>query len=354
MINTVKSIKLSVYFIFFLLVIHIIYNFIKRTLSKPQILGFQINGIGNGHLTQAETIYKILIKNYKIPIVIIYGRKTGYDNIFSQSKVIYYEISSTNESINHMNLLKAIKDITKKKNTYKYENEYQINKWFNFYMVDLYNSKTKQINIASQFSVNNIKNHLLVYLTKLLTNTIIVSIHLPSKHSKYVIPPLINLKKLERKNINKKLLLSYSVSGREFPKRLNYVAKQNLSYQFKYFTNTNIKEELSKNITIYKPDKIKFYKYLEICGGVLCTSGNELVIECIFNKIPCAIMPCSNKQFEQIHNMEKYVKNLNYCDYFHDSLDLEYLINKNMKDKYLDLMCSLKDRDKKILKLVHI
>ena len=65
---------------------------------KKQILGFQINGIGNGHLTQAETVYDILIKKYTIPVVIIYGKKDGYDSIFYQSKVIYHKFNSTNES----------------------------------------------------------------------------------------------------------------------------------------------------------------------------------------------------------------------------------------------------------------
>ena len=65
-------------------------------------------------------------------------------------------------------------------------------------------------------------------------------------------------------------------------------------------------------------------------------------------------MPCSIKHFEQVNNIKKYVNNLKYCDYFSDSLDLEYLLNKNMKESSLNLTDSLKNRDEKILKLCNI
>ena len=35
----------------------------KRSINKSKVLGFQICGIGNGHLTQALTVYNILIKD---------------------------------------------------------------------------------------------------------------------------------------------------------------------------------------------------------------------------------------------------------------------------------------------------
>ena len=78
---------------------------------KKYICGFQVNGIGNGHLTQAKTIYTILIKKYKIPIVIIYGRNNGYDNVFFQSKVVYHDSFTTQESINDMKIIPVLKDI---------------------------------------------------------------------------------------------------------------------------------------------------------------------------------------------------------------------------------------------------
>lgn len=352
---TKNNLFLIIFLILLIFYFSILINIFKPyQMSQPQILGFQINGIGNGHLTQALTVYKVLIKKYKIPIVIIYGRNEGYDNVFSQSRVIYQKIYTTQESINDMKLLRTLKDIVKIKPSRKYENEYGVNKWFNFFVSDFFNFRTKQIQIANQFSVDNIMNDILINTTKFLSNCVSVSIHLPSKHSKYTIPPLINLIKINRNNINKKLLLAYSVSGQDFPKKLECIAKQNPTYQIKYFTNTKIEIKLSKNITIYKPDKLDFYKYLQICGAVLSTSGDTLPCECAFNSIPSAIMPCSKKHYEQVYNIKKYVKNLKYSELLTDSLDLEYLINKNMKESNLNIIKSLKNRNNQILNLCNI
>ena len=320
---------------------------------KKQILGFQINGIGNGHLTQAQTVYDVLIKKYKIPVVIIYGRNEGYDSIFYQSKVFYHKINSTNESTNNMDIIKIIKDVIMIKPTRKYENEYKINKWFNFFVSDFLNYRTKQICIAPQFSLNDIKIYIILKLSKLLCHNEIISIHTPSPHTKHIVPPLINQEFINR-YIDKKTILAYSVSGNNFPKTLMKISKKYPDYKFKYFTNTKIKSKLSKNITIYKPDKINFKKYLSICGAVLCTSGNELILECVLNKIPNATMPCSNHQFEQVYNCKKYVEKLKYSELLSKSLDLEYLVNKNMRGIHLKLMKCLENKDEQILKLCDI
>jgi len=344
-------------YIFLILLVILFNNGLGRNLNKvssPQILGFQINGIGNGHLTQSKTVYDVLIKKYKIPIVIIYGRNEGYDNFFLNSKVIYQKINTTNESINDMNYLKVIKDFIKIKPTHKYEKIYGINKWFNFFVNDFLNFRTKQIIIASQFSIDNIKNYLLINSLQLSSICILVSIHISSKYTKYTIPPLIKLEKIKRIGVNKKIILAYSVSGEDFPKKLDLLSKKNPLYKFIYFTNTNIQKPLQKNITLYKPDKIKFIKYLRICGAVLCTSGNELILECVFNKIPVATSPCSNKQYEQVDNFNKYVEFLKYSESFTDSLDLEVLVNKKMESSHSNLIKSCENRDQKILKLCNI
>lgn len=342
--------------VYFFIILFFIY---KKTLLrrlpylKKQILGFQINGIGIGHLTQAQTVYDILIKKYKIPLVIIYGRNDGYDSIFYQSKVVYYQLNSTNESTNNMNIKKMTEDLLMLKPTLKYENKYGINKWFNFFISDFLNYRTKQICIAPQFSLNNIKISIILKLSKLLCHNEIISIHTPSPHTKHIVPPLINQEFINR-DIDKKTILAYSVSGNNFPKTLMKISKKYPDYKFKYFTNTKIKSKLSKNITIYKPDKINFKKYLSICGAVLCTSGNELILECVLNKIPNATMPCSNQQFEQVHNCKKYVDNLKYSQLLSKSLDLESLVNKNMRNSHLQLMECLENRDEKILNLCQI
>ena len=98
------------------------------------------------------------------------------------SKVIYQKINTTNESINDMNYLKVIKDFIKIKPTHKYEKIYGINKWFNFFVNDFLNFRTKQIIIASQFSIDNIKNYLLINSLQLSSICILVSIHISSKY----------------------------------------------------------------------------------------------------------------------------------------------------------------------------
>ena len=59
--------------IIYILVLYFCYiKFNKIDVSKiKKIIGFQINGVGNGHITQAITIYNILIKYFEIPVVVI-------------------------------------------------------------------------------------------------------------------------------------------------------------------------------------------------------------------------------------------------------------------------------------------
>ena len=87
---------------------------------------------------------------------------------------------------------------------------------------------------------------------------------------------------------------------------------------------------------------------------VFCTSGNELILECVYNKIPVATIPCSTKQMEQIQNYKQYVKILKYAISMDDSIDLDLFVNRNVNNAHHDLNATLKDRDEKILKLVNI
>ena len=70
MIYMSSSNKKYIYIYIFLILLVILFNNgLGRNLNKvssPQILGFQINGIGNGHLTQSKTVYDVLIKKYKL------------------------------------------------------------------------------------------------------------------------------------------------------------------------------------------------------------------------------------------------------------------------------------------------
>lgn len=276
------------------------------------IIGFQICGIGLGHLTQAKCIYDIIIKKYKIPIIIIYGVTNGFDDYFKNSLVVYEKTYTTNNDINKMNYFKITLDVVSKKNTLEYERKFGVNKWFNFWVTDIFNYRTKQIQIAYQIGVPHISIFILYILLRLTTLTKYITIQEPSLLTKRVLPPLIDLKKIKRLKINKKLIIAYSVSGNNFPNILATLAKNFTDYKFVYFTKTKITNNLPNNIELNIPSKIKFKNYLKYCGAVLCTSGNELITECVYNRIPVATIYSSERNFEQKYNFKKYFKKLNY------------------------------------------
>lgn len=326
---------------------------IKRNYKK-KILGFQVMGIGNGHISQAKTVYNILIKNYEVPIVIIYGAKKedkSIDNYFNKSKIVYKEIKSTPETTNNMNLLYALIDAFKKKETSFYEKKFMINTWINFFVPDLFNFRTNQINIANQFDQNDIRIYLVIIIYYILSHVKIVTIHNKSLLSPYTITTLVDFKKIDRSIIDPRLVLCYSGAGKDFSNQLKLIAIKNPNYNFKYFTDTELdRENLPNNIELFKPDKEKFNNYIKSCVLVLCTSGNELIQECVYNYIPIASMPCSKKQFEQMYNYKKYLAN-NYIKPMYQ-LDIENIINNtdySINDKF---HLENKDRDKKILSIM--
>ena len=347
-----KTTKL-VFLIYFIIFIKYKGKQNQKFQQNKKIIGFQICGIGNGHINQAITVYNLLNKIYEIPVVIIYGKEEKEKNIFfCNSKIIYHKLHSTLESMNNMNIKKFTKDFFMKKPTKYFEKNYDINIWLNFWISDFFNYNTKQICIADQFSMPGMS--ILVNISKILSNVIPVSIHLPSKCTKHLIPPLINIKKIKRANINKKIIVAYSTSGDDFLNKLILLAKKFNSYQFKYFTNIKINENLPKNIELFKVNKNNFQKYFKICGAVLSTSGTTLTLECIFNSIPIAIMPCSKKHIEQKFNINKYVNKLKYALIINNNLNLDLLVNRNIEEYTLDLNEILKDRERKILDLMEL
>ena len=107
----------SISFILLILIIALVYFVLRETyyMKKPiesplKTIGLVVNGVGNGHITQAKTVYDILLKKYKIPIVVIWGRDDGCDSLFKNSHVAYHKMFSNPESISQMNKSKAIKD----------------------------------------------------------------------------------------------------------------------------------------------------------------------------------------------------------------------------------------------------
>lgn len=354
-----KKLITAIQIILIIILISLIYFIGKETyeLKKPiepyyKRLGLIVNGIGNGHITQAITVYNILKKKYTIPIVVIWGRDDGCDNLFPDSYVTYHKMFSNRETINNMNKSKVLKDFWfNSLPSYHYENVYGVNMWWNFFVPDLFNLRTTQINISSQIAIDDWKIDLMHKITKYLTYSIPVSINFKNKYSDYYLPPLISSEKIER-NIDNKLVLCYSVSGEEFYNELKKIADKYNDYTFKYFTNLEFKNK-RKNIEIFKPDNIHFKNNLKKCICVLCTSGNELILECIYNNIPVGIMACSNLHFEQKYNENLYVKKLDYADLM-ININLEKLINKDISNKSLKLEKDLLEREKKIYELCKI
>jgi hypothetical protein len=298
-------------------------------------------------------VYGVLIERYEIPVVIVYGREGGCDEMFPKSKVVYVKMYLTNEATNDMNIVRTIGDIVMVKPTHRYEKAHGINRWFNFWVAD-FQYRTKQVQIASQFSVNDPKMDLVTCTTKILSNMVPVSIHLPSKHTPHTIPPLIDLKSIDRSEVDDTLVLCYSVSGQDFPTRLAVIARAHPDHRFKYFTRTSIITPLPENVVLYKPDKVNFQKFIRTCGTVLCTAGNQLILECVHNKIPHAIMPCSDTQFEQVQNIDKYVRRLRYSEPMTNGIDLDVLIRRDMTASHQDLATTCENRDEKIVRLVDL
>ena len=327
--------------------------FRKRSINKSKVLGFQICGIGNGHLTQALTVYNILIKRYRIPIVIIYRKENqiNYQQKFNQSLVIYKKTACTNNSVNDLKLIPIIKDIIELKQTNTFEQKYGINLWFNFWVTDWFNYRTKQIAISNQVNVNHWFNCILVQISKIMSLLDVISIDEKNRLSKYVVPPLITIQEMTF-NKQTNVVLAYSVSGQDFASNLITIAKNHPGHVFYYFTHTILKVKVPKNIKLLKPNDVTFKKYFQQANCILSTAGDTLIMEAIYHKIPIAIMACSTKHIEQKYNVQKYVKRLKYALLMNANLDLNILLQRDVSALSNSLKKKLINRDKKIINLV--
>ena len=148
------------------------------------------------------------------------------------------------------------------------------------------------------------------------------------------------------------MVVAYSVSGKVFPLLLNKIARNNPDYTFNYFKNYDTNLITEKNIIQHKSSKLEFKNYLSKAGIVFCTSGNELIQECTYNKIPVATIPCSRVHFEQNFNYKNYVKKFKWAEEMKEKINLEKLKEKNMNNYSKFIEDSLKDRDKIILELI--
>ena len=344
--------------IFFVLLLIFLTLNIKRnftpTFIKKKVIGFQVCGIGNGHLTQSQTVYNILITKYDITLVIVYGRESGFTDNFPKSQVIYRKLYTDKDSISKMNRLKVLQDFFTMRNTIKYEQEYGINLWFNFLVTDILNFRTKQIQIANQIMLNSIDVYLIFSMNNLLTYSYLVTMIGSNHFTDFEIPPLIDIKKIDRNNIEKNMVLCYSVSGKKFPKTLIKIANKNPDYTFHYFLNYELNMEMPKNIILHEQNKPEFKKYLSKAELVLSTAGNQLPQECMFNKITLAIMPCDRIHIEQVSNINRYCKKFKYASKMNKNLNLEKLKKQNLTVISTNFRKSFDKRHDKILNLCNI
>ena len=97
--------------------------------------------------------------------------------------------------------------------------------------------------------------------------------------------------------------------------------------------------------------KEQFKKYMKICGAVFATAGLELTQECVYNKIPIAIMPCSKVHFEQIFNYNTYIYKYNWAVPMNKNINLNNLTNRNMDTVSNKFRNDIKERNKVIMNL---
>ena len=315
-----------------------------------KIIGFQINGIGNGHITQAKTLYDILIRHYDIPVVLMYGRSDTNGIYFHESEIIYISVVSTPKSISKLEIIPIVADLFSVKPTIVYEKTHSVNIWVNLFVLDLGNFRTRQLCIASQFSSDYIKIIASLFLSIQMGNITPISILRKSSITSCTLPPLIDTANITIKPVSKRVLC-YSVSGEDFPHMLHRIATKYTEYTFYYFLDYHLSYSLPDNVRIQSTSREAFRSSLQSASAVLCTSGNELIQECVFFGIPVASMPCSMMQEEQVENYT-YYKNKKWCQSLTGQLDLDNLLKKDVSNQQEEIKKLLDGRESAVLEMI--
>ena len=318
--------------------------------NQKKVFGFQINGIGNGHLTQAKTVYDILIEHYAIPVVLVYGRSDTNGVRFDASEVAYLPYASTPESTNDGDVLAIAADFISIKPTRTYEEAHQVNFWMNFFVADLGNFRTAQLVIANQFSTSKLKVLAPLYCAQYAGVGRFVSVAKPSMLTPNVLPPLIDTNALLWKPEPKRILC-YSVSGEAFPRTLRRIARRHPGYRFDYFLNYAHSSRVPSNVRVHPTSKGSFKEHQEKAAAVLCTSGHELIQECVFMGLPVASMACDEAQEEQVDNCEYYTTK-GWCRAMTDELDLADLVKSDVTSSQAEMASLVEGSEAKILKLI--
>ena len=148
-----------------------------------------------------------------------------------------------------------------------------------------------------------------------------------SEHNKFnsiiKIPPLINLQKIERHNIDKKLIIVY-LRDEIFISDIILLANNNINLTFIVFTNCK-KIIQHSNIKYYKCSNM-FKEYLQKCRCVISTPGTAIIIECVYNDIPLILF--DNHDLEQHKNFKNYTEKLKWAYPFNLNIYIEKLLLK--------------------------
>ena len=325
---------------------------------------FFVQGEGRGHITQAMTLYNLLLtQGHVIQAVIVTVSKNRKvpDFFLNYLKVPVYTVQGPNfitdnnvKSINwlktiainifkfptHINQFKAIKSIV---------NQYKPEIIINFYdlLCGIYlriHNKQKAIAIAHQYTYLHpsfkfpkgfIINRLLIKLyTKLTAGNSIKKLAISFYEIKnnqpnlIVIPPVIRKEVLELKSEFKDIILIYLVNPGYFDEIVKWHinnpsvhlhcftdSKTYLSNNFKFNTNTLKLHDLCNE---------SFLKYMSISKAVATTAGFESVCEAMYLGKPLLMVPVK-RHFEQFCNSRD--ANSIGAGLYSDHFDLNLLID---------------------------
>ena len=368
-------------------------------------IGFLVCGIGNGHITQAKTVYQILCRNnHEVPVVCFCAPRFEEEwvEMFPGTTCVHHYIPVTKQDMNDFSVSSLWRfglSIFTPCAVERIVHDHRLDMFMNFWTPNLVTRfSVPCICIASQYNADNYwapgswALWLLIHLFK--HHQTPVSIGEPNEFSNLWVPSLIDFEPLtaqgrsllrhrhrvvqgtvtraqcqadrrgrelltrprEREDC---LCVAYCVSGTDFPERLQQIALCNPSFQVHLFCSDKsaVARCTAENITWHQPSRKDFKDYMRKASCVLCTAGNELIQECILGGTPVATMPCSQMQFEQVGNYNKYVNRLKFAATMNTSIDLEELsfgkASHARVEKANNKFCkSLSGRDHAVLALV--
>jgi len=319
--------------------------------KKNKNLGLLINCFGIGHLTQANNFYKISKKiGYNIRVIILFSNKfiDTKEYNFNKERIIKIHMDIKEKDAGNLDSYSIIKyllfnTILNKNKVNNYGVKNKVDLWINFFAPAMnLDIKTLLISRQSSHKMSLINNYITNYLISY--NLIHVSILKKNMFSDYWIPSLINNKKIIKNNIKNKICVAYYSFDGPFMKIIKKIAINNSDFKIYLFKNKKF-DDLPSNIIVKNISKIEFKNYLKICSCVLCTSGNELIQECVYNYIPVATIPSNNNNWEQVENFNFYCNELQYSEKMKMNTNLESLSNKNVKRIGDEFNKSIENRD---------